>query len=122
MILVDTSVWVAHFREAGSKLAHLLSEGLVMVHPFVMGELACGNLKNRDRILSDLQALPPAVPATHEEALRLVKDRKLWGTGIGWIDAHLLASALLSEAELWTLDERLHRAAAAASVKRFVPG
>ena len=84
MILVDTSVWIAHFRE-GSKLAPLLSEGLVMVHPFVVGELACGNLKYRDRILSDLQALPPAVPATHEEALRLVKDRKLWGTGIGWI-------------------------------------
>ena len=122
MILVDTSVWIAHFREAGSKLAHLLSEGLVMVHPFVVGELACGNLKNRDRILSDLQALPPAVPATHEEALRLVRDRKLWGTGIGWIDAHLLASALLSGAELWTLDEKLRRAAAAASVKRYTPG
>jgi len=122
MILVDTSVWIAHFREAGSKLAHLLSEGLVMVHPFVVGELACGNLKNRDGILSDLQALPPAVPATHEEALRLVRDRKLWGTGIGWIDAHLLASALLSEAELWTLDERLDRAAAAARVKRYTPG
>jgi hypothetical protein len=121
MILVDTSVWIAHFREAGSNLAHLLSEGLVMVHPFVVGELACGNLKNRDGILSDLQALPPAAPATHEEALRLVKDRKLWGTGIGWIDAHLLASALLSEAELWTLDERLDRAAAAASVKRYAP-
>ena len=122
MILVDTSVWIAHLREPGSKLAHLLSEGLVMVHPFVVGELACGNLKNRDRILSDLQALPPAVPATHEEALHLVRDRKLWGTGIGWIDAHLLASALLSEAELWTLDERLDRAAAAASVKRYTPG
>ena len=119
MILVDTSVWIAHFRKAGSKLAHLLSEGLVMVHPFVVGELACGNLKNRDRILSDLQALPPAVPATHEEALRLVGDRKLWGTGIGWIDAHLLASALLSEAELWTLDEGLRRAVAAASIKRY---
>ena len=122
MILVDTSVWIAHFREAGSKLVHLLSEGLVMVHPFVVGELACGNLKHRDRILSDLQALPPAVPATHEEALRLVRDRKLWGTGIGWVDAHLLASALLSEAELWTLDERLDRAAAAVSVKRYTPG
>ena len=122
MILVDTSVWIAHFREPGSKLAHLLSEGLVMVHPFVVGELACGNLKNRARILTDLEALPPAVSATHEEALRLVKDRRLWGMGIGWIDAHLLASALLSDAELWTLDERLDRAAAAASVKRYTPG
>ena len=122
MILADTSVRIAHFREAGSKLARLLNEGLVMVHPFVVGELACGNLKNRARILSDLEALPPAVTATHEEALRLVKDRQLWGMGIGWIDAHLLASALLSEAELWTLDERLRRAAAAAGVKRYTPG
>jgi hypothetical protein len=119
MILVDTSVWIAHFCEPGPKLARSLGEGLVMVHPFVVGELACGNLKNRARILSDLEALPRAVSATHAEALRLVKDRRLWGMGIGWIDAHLLASALLSEAELWTLDERLDRAAAAASVKRY---
>ena len=122
MILVDTSVWIAHFRTAGSNLTHSLGEGRVMVHPFVVGELACGNLKNRDRILSDLKALPTAVTATHEEVLRLVKDRQLWGMGIGWIDAYLLASALLSEAELWTLDERLRRAAVAARVKRYTPG
>ena len=119
MILVDTSVWIAHFRKAGSRLGELLSEGLVMVHPFVLGELACGNLKNRVRILSDLEALPCAVSAAHEEVLRLIEARKLWGLGIGWIDAHLLASALLSSSPLWTLDGRLDRAAAAAGVKLY---
>jgi len=119
MILVDTSVWIAHFRKGGSRLGGLLNEALVMVHPFVMGELACGNLKNRARILSDLEALPSAVSATHEEVMRLIEDRKLWGLGIGWIDGHLLASALLSNCQFWTLDGRLDRAAAAAGVKLY---
>jgi hypothetical protein len=119
MILVDTSVWIAHFRKAGSRLGELLSEALVLVHPFIVGELACGNLKNRARILSDLEALPSAVSATHEEVMRLIEDRKLWSLGIGWIDAHLLASALLSNCPFWTLDGRLVRAAAAAGVKLY---
>ncbi len=119
MILVDTSVWIAHFRKAGSRLGELLSEGLVMVHPFVLGELACGNLRNRVRILSDLEALPCAVSAAHEEVMRLIEARKLWGFGIGWIDAHLLASALLSGCQFWTLDGRLLRAAAGAGVKLY---
>jgi hypothetical protein len=119
MILVDTSAWVAHFRKGGSRLGELLSEGLVIVHPFVIGELACANLKNRARILSDLEALPSAVSATHEEVMRLIEDRKLWGLGIGWIDVHLLASALLSHCQFWTLDRRLDRAAAAAWVKLY---
>ena len=121
MILVDTSIWIAHFRIGGSKLGDLLSQTSVMVHPFVMGELACGNLKHRARILSDLEALPSAVSATHEEVVRLVEVRKLWGLGIGWIDAHLLASALLSNCQFWTLDGRLVRAAAAAGVKLYRP-
>ena len=121
MILVDTSIWIAHFRIGGSKLGDLLSQTSVMVHPFVMGELACGNLKHRARILSDLEALPSAVSATHEEVLRLIEDRELWGLGIGWIDAHLIASALLSNCQFWTLDARLNRAAAAAGVKLFRP-
>ncbi len=121
MILVDTSVWIAHFRTGGSKLGGLLRQTLVMAHPFVRGELACGNLQNRARVLSDLKALPSAVSATHDEVVRLVEDRKLWGLGIGWIDAHLLASALLSDCPLWTLDGRLARAAAAAGVKLYRP-
>jgi hypothetical protein len=119
MILVDTSVWINHFRKGGSNLRELLSKDLVLVHPFVVGELACGNLKNRARILSDLEALPSAVSATHEEAMRLTEGRKLWGLGIGWIDAHLLASALLSNCQFWTLDERLVRAATAARVALY---
>src|SRR5208337_1774107 len=102
-----------------SRLGELLSEALVLVHPFIVGELACGNLQNRTRVLSDLEALPPAVSATHEEVRRLIEDRKLWGLGIGWIDAHLLASALLSNCQFWTLDGRLVRAAAAAGVKLY---
>ena len=119
MTLVDTSVWIAHFRQAGSRLGELLSEGSVVVHPFVLGELACGNWKHRARILGDLETLPAAVSATHEEVLRLVEDRKLWGLGIGWIDAHLLASALLSNCQLWTLDERLERVATTTGVKLY---
>ncbi len=121
MILVDTSVWIAHFRFGGSKLGDLLNQALVMVHPFVLGELACGNLKSRARILLDLEALPSAVSTTHAEVMRLVEVRKLWGLGIGWIDAHLLASALLSNCRLWTLDGKLARAAAAAGVNLYRP-
>jgi hypothetical protein len=121
MILVDTSVWIGHFRNSASGLSEALTQGLVAVHPFVVGELACGNLRRRAQILSDLQALPPAVLATHEEAMRLLEERNLWGCGIGWIDAHLLASALLSGSPLWTLDRRLGGAAAAAGVELYRP-
>ncbi len=117
MILADTSVWVAHFRKGGSGLGDLLRQSLVLVHPFVIGELACGNLRNRAQILSDLKQLPAAVLASHEEVLQFIEDRRLWG--IGWIDAHLLASALLSNCQFWTLDTRLNRAAAAATVKVY---
>ena len=118
MILVDTSVWIEHFR-AGNALGEVLSGGLVLTHPFVVGELACGNLRNRVRILADMDALPLAVSATDEEVRRLVEDRKLWGRGIGWIDAHLLASAALTNCGLWTLDRPLERAAPTAGVKLF---
>jgi predicted nucleic acid-binding protein len=119
MILVDTSVWIDHFRSGGSKLGDLLSQTLVMVHPFVIGELACGNLKNRARILGDLEVLPSAVSATHVEVLRLVEVRQLWGLGIGWIDAHLMASAILSKCQLWTLDAKLLRAATTAGIHLY---
>jgi len=119
MILVDTSVWIDHFRTRGSKLGNLLSQTLVMMHPFVLGELASGNLKNRARILGDLEALPAAVTATHEEVLRFVEVRQLWGLGIGWIDAHLLASALLPKCQLWTLDAKLLRAATTARINLY---
>ncbi len=107
MILADTSVWIEHFRRGHPEFAKLLLQGQVVIHPCVAGELACGNLKNRATVLSDLKALPPAEIATNEEVLGLIEDRKLWGRGLGWIDAQLLASALLSRCRLWTLDKRL---------------
>ena len=113
MILVDTSVWIDHFRKGDRELERLLDEGLVLGHPFVIGELACGNLKNREEILSLLSVLPSASVATHEEALRLLSDRQLPGRGLGWIDVHLPASALLSGATLWTRDRVLETTAAA---------
>lgn len=119
MILVDTSVWIEHFRRGSPLLKNLLSEGVVVTHPFIIGELACGNLTQRMRILSDLSALPIALSASHHEALRLVDDRKLWGQGIGWVDAHLIASALLSDCRFWTLDRKLDRCAADAGLKLY---
>lgn len=119
MVLVDSSVWIEHFRKGHAGLAALLNEASVLMHPFIVGELACGNLKNRALILENFAELPQAAVATHEEALDLMESRKLWGRGIGWIDSHLIASALLSNCPLWTLDERLNRAAAAAGVKKL---
>ncbi len=121
MILVDTSVWIAHFRKGSPGLAALLSDGLALVHPFIVGELACGNLRNRTRILRDLEALPAATTASCGEVMRLIEARKLWGLGIGWVDGHLLASALLSTCGLWTFDRRLLRTAAAGGVELYRP-
>lgn len=81
------------------------------MHPWVAGELACGNLKSRRVVLSDLYALPLANLASDAEALNFLEHRKLWGRGLGWIDVHLLVSALLSSCRLWTLDKRLATAA-----------
>ena len=112
MVLADTSVWIEHFRRGEPTLANHLSEGLVLMHPFVSGELACGNLKHRAAILSDLNDMPQSRLASNAEVLHLIEDRRLWGRGLGWIDAHLLASALLSNCRFWTLDVRLAKAAA----------
>lgn len=112
MVLADTSVWIQHFRRGEPTLASHLAEGRVLMHPFVLGELACGSLKKRAEILADLQELPLAKLASTAEALRLIEDRRLWGRGLGWVDVHLLASALLSDCEFWTLDKRLGEAAA----------
>src|SRR5260370_13531301 len=111
MVLADTSVWIEHFRYGEPTLADHLSDGRVLMHPFVCGELACGTLKNRGVVLSDLHALPSATQATAAEVLKLIEDRKLWGRGLGWIDVHLLSSALLSHCAFWTLDKRLAEAA-----------
>ena len=116
MILVDTSLWVEHFRRGHPVLVGLLERELVLCHPFVIGELACGTLRRRDEVLSLLSALPQAPLAGHDEALLLLERRGLAGRGIGWIDLHLLASAMLGNARLWTLDRRLGAVAKAIGV------
>lgn len=111
MIMADTSVWVNHFRTASPRLEQVLIDRLVLMHPFVLGELACGNLSRRSSVLGDLHKLPSAVMAGHGEVLSFIEQHRLFGTGIGWIDAHLLASARLSNCRLWTLDARLRETA-----------
>lgn len=108
MILVDTSVWVEHFRTGTVGLEALLHEGQVVCHPFVIGELACGNLKNRAVILSLLRELPVAIQVDDGEIIRFIEKNALMGKGLGYIDIHLLRSALLTNIPLWTLDKRLH--------------
>jgi predicted nucleic acid-binding protein len=108
MILVDTSVWVDHFRNGNERLSHLLLDQQVVTHPMIVGELACGSLQNRKEILQLLDNLPHVTQASHDEVLHMIEERKLMGTGIGYVDAHLLASVLLTPgAKLWTLDRKL---------------
>ena len=111
MILVDTSVWVAHFRESVPLLSELLNENRVLMHPSVIGELACGTLPRRSDVLRWLRRIPMAEVANDNEVLTLIDEKHLWGTGIGWVDTHLLASGLITGSEVWTRDERLRAAA-----------
>ena len=108
MVLVDTSVWVAHLRAGNIELESLLNDGHVVCHPFIIGEIACGKLKNRSEILSLLQALPMAKRAEHEEVMQFIENYRLMGKGLGYIDMHLLASAMLTNVSLWTLDKRVN--------------
>jgi hypothetical protein len=112
VILVDTSVWVDHLRRGNPRLAALLAEGQVLCHPFVVGELACGRLTRRREVLSLFDALPQAPEIAHREALAFVDHHGLSGTGVGWVDVHLLAAASLARGALWTLDRALARVAA----------
>ena len=116
MILVDTSVWIEHLRKGSERLRSLLYDEQVLCHPFVVGELACETLRNRQEILSTLRALPEAHVAEQEEVLRFLEARRLSGRGLGWVDANLLASTLLTGCTLWTLDQPLRKAAAALHV------
>ncbi|HEU4384583.1 MAG TPA: type II toxin-antitoxin system VapC family toxin [Anaeromyxobacteraceae bacterium] len=111
MTLVDTSVWVDHLRRGSPRLRRLLEDGEVLGHPFVIGEVACGALANRVEVLDLLGSLPRAVEASHVEALHALQAHRLHGKDLGWVDVHLLASALLSDAGLWTLDAALGREA-----------
>lgn len=111
MVLVDTSVWVSHLRQGHPGLAALLNDGDVACHPCIVGELACGNLKNRAVILSLLEALPMETALDHEEVLSFIENHRLMGKGLGYVDVHLLASAVLSRLPLWTLDRQLQQVA-----------
>jgi len=111
MILADTSVWVSHFRQDDPHLGQLLLNGQMLMHPFVVGEIACGKLRFRRKVLSDLQRLPSVITAEQDEVLAFLDQHHLFGKGISWIDAHLLAAARLSNCRLWTLDARLLTAA-----------
>jgi len=111
MILADTSVWVDHLRNGNTELQNLLQENEVLMHPFIVGELACGSMGNRGEILHLLRELPEAQVAEHDEVFELIERRRLWGHGLGWVDVHLLAAALLSHSAIWTLDRQLLRVA-----------
>ena len=111
MILVDTSVWIDHLRTGNPRLEALLDEGEVVCHPFIIGELALGHLDNRRQILAFLGALPGVATAGPDEVMHLIDAHRLMGTGIGYLDAHLLASARLSSTPIWTFDTSLDRIA-----------
>jgi predicted nucleic acid-binding protein len=116
MILVDTSVWIEHFRAGNDRLKGLLLDEQVLCHPFVVGELACGTLLKRGEILSMLKALPEARLLEHQEVMSFIEAQGLYGHGIGWVDAHLLGSTLLTRCAIWSFDKPLRRAAAALNV------
>ncbi len=112
MILVDTSVWIDHLRAGDAGLGVFLNSNRVLMHPFVLGELACGNLRNRDEVLALLGDLPRSAVATDDEVLFFIERHALMGRGIGYVDAHLLAAvALAGSARLWTRDKRLRTVA-----------
>jgi len=111
VVLVDTSVWIDHFRKTNRRLASLLDAEAVLIHPFVLGELACGNLSNRQEIIALLHALPHATKVEDDEVLLFTERYHLMGRGIGLIDAHVLASSCIDAGLLWTRDKRLQAAA-----------
>jgi predicted nucleic acid-binding protein len=113
MIIVDTSVWIDHLRSGDTVLADLLGSGRVLAHSFITGEIALGSLRQRDAVLGSLSDLPQATLASDDEVLMLIEREKLYGIGIGYVDAHLLAAARLTAGTLiWTRDRRLRQASA----------
>ncbi len=111
MVIVDTSIWIEHLKEGNHQLEKLLLNAEVLCHRFIIGELACGNIKNRDVFLSLIKTLPQATAVTPDELIYFIEQNKLTGTGIGCVDAHLLASAQMSGTLLLTSDKRLKTAA-----------
>jgi len=116
-ILVDTSVWIKHLREGDKNLVTLLEKGLVACHPFIIGELACGDIKNRHEIIMLLNDLPSTEILDHHDIMEFIEYRKIMNKSIGYVDVHLLASALVSETPLWTFDKALKKVANQLSIE-----
>jgi len=114
--LVDTSVWIDHLRQGDAALIAALDAGQVLMHPFIVGEVACGHLRSRAEVLGLMQSLPKISVARDQEVLYFIDNQALMGRGIGYVDAHLLASVRLSGARLWTRDKRLHTIASELSL------
>jgi predicted nucleic acid-binding protein len=120
LILADTSIWIGHLRTENTLLRTFLEDGVVIMHPCVRCELALGNMRNRSEILSLLARLRESEVATVDEVLFVIEKKKLWGVGIGWVDAQLLAATRLTEScSLWTLDGPLRKACEKAGAKLF---
>jgi hypothetical protein len=117
MTLADPAVWIEHFRTGSRQLFRLLNEGQLIMHPFVIGELACGNLARRPITLEQLRRIPQVAVGSDEDAHNLLGSRRLWGSGLSWVDVHLLASVMISGCRLWTTDKALHGAAQRLGVK-----
>ncbi|WP_407148635.1 type II toxin-antitoxin system VapC family toxin [Bradyrhizobium sp. ORS 86] len=121
-VLVDTSIWIDHFRRGDPRLVRLLDHGDVVMHPFVIGELVLGHVPKIAEMMDDLNALPKAIVATTDEVLTFISNRKLPGSGIGYVDAHLLAAtALTPETVFWTRDKRALATAEALSLAARIP-
>jgi predicted nucleic acid-binding protein len=116
-VLVDTSVWIKHLRVSDKNLVRFLEQGLVACHPFIIGELACGGIKNRHEIIRLLNDLPSTDILDHYEIMEFIEHRKIMNKGIGYVDVHLLGSALVSETPLWTFDKALKKIANQLSIE-----
>jgi len=110
-VLADTSIWIDFLHEGDRDMAELLGRNAIDMHPCVLGELACGNLGNRKAFFEGAAHLPQALAARDEEVLAFLESHRLYGLGLGWVDAHILASALISGDRLWTRDKALGKAA-----------
>ena len=116
MVLVDTSIWIDHFKNGNNQLIKLLDNGEVFCHPLIIGELACGNISNRSEIISLLQSLPMLDVVGQEELLFFIEKNQIMGTGLGFVDAHLIATAILAGIPLWTEDKKLKQVCSLLSI------
>lgn len=118
MILADTSVWIDHFRKGLPELGQSLRRSEVVMHPFIVGELACGNFSNRKATLELLQQLRSVDVAEHDEVMNFIRVREIHGRGIGYVDVHLLATAAIEGCRLWSVDKRLNAVASSLGIAR----